>query len=105
MTARAFERKYVYRTRHLLRLRKPPDSQCHFLRENGCAIHPVKPSQCRAFPFWPESIESPRAWRELGRGCPGIGKGQIVPFAAVQRIANEMRESYPGMYPVKAGGS
>jgi uncharacterized protein len=105
MTERAFERKYVYRTRHLLRLRKPPASQCHFLTDNGCALHPAKPVQCRAFPFWPESVESRAAWRQLKSYCPGVGKGEVVPVEAVQRIANEMREAYPGMYPIKIAGS
>ena len=28
-----FETQFVYRTRHFLRLRKPRNSQCHFLRD------------------------------------------------------------------------
>lgn len=98
MTPSAFEKKYVYRTRHLLRLRKPRGSQCHFLRPVGCAIHPVKPHQCRAFPFWPELISSRDSWREAAHYCPGIGAGPPVSFDAVLRIANDMRESYPDLY-------
>src|SRR3974390_3722291 len=63
MTDAAFERKYVYRTRHLLRLRKPRGRQCHFLSGGGCRIHPAKPVQCRLFPFWPELVERPDEWR------------------------------------------
>ena len=100
----AFEKKYVYRTRHLLRLRKPRGSQCHFLRPPGCAIHPVKPHQCRAFPFWPELIGAPKAWDETALYCPGIGAGPLIPFDAVLRIANEMRESYPGVYEQPGAG-
>ncbi len=98
LTAAEFEQKYVYRTRHLLRLRKPRGSQCHFLREGGCAIHPAKPHQCRAFPFWPELIGSREAWNETAQYCPGIGTGPLVSFNAALRIANEMRESYPELY-------
>jgi Fe-S-cluster containining protein len=98
LSAAAFERKYVYRTRNLLRLRKPRGSQCHFLRANGCAIHPVKPTQCVAFPFWPELVGDRAAWSEAATYCPGIGCGPPVPAGAVHRIAAEMRESYPGMY-------
>src|SRR5262245_32512402 len=57
-----FEARYVYRTRHVLRLRKPPRKQCHFLENSGCSIHPAKPTQCRLFPFWPELLERPSAW-------------------------------------------
>ena len=32
---------------------------CHFLsRENRCTIYPVRPLQCRRFPFWPSTFES-----------------------------------------------
>jgi uncharacterized protein len=98
MSAAAFERKYVYRTRHLLRLRKPRGSQCHFLRERGCAIHPVKPTQCAAFPFWPELVGSRSAWKQAAAYCPGIGSGPAVAVETVHGIAAGMRGSYPGMY-------
>jgi Fe-S-cluster containining protein len=93
-----FERKYVYRTTHLLRLRKPRGAQCPFLRASGCAIHPAKPHQCRAFPFWPELIGAPEAWNETSQYCPGIGAGPLLSYDSVLRIANLMRESYPELY-------
>ena len=101
LSKRAFERRYVYRTRHLLRLRKPRNSQCHFLQDGGCAIHPAKPTQCRTFPFWPEHVGTRGGWRKLKSYCPGIGQGDFVPLQAVQRLANEMREAYPGMYAAR----
>ncbi len=98
MTARAFERRYVYRTKHLLRLRKPRGSQCPFLVEKGCTIHPAKPTQCRAFPFWPELVGDRAAWKEASGYCPGIGRGRLVSIQSALQVANDMRESYPGMY-------
>ena len=93
-----FERRYVYRTRHLLRLRVPRHAQCHFLREGGCSIHPVKPVQCRVFPFWPELVDSKREWRNTASWCPGIGKGALVQIETVRERAGEMRSAYPDMY-------
>jgi uncharacterized protein len=98
MTPEAFEKQYVYRTRRLLRLRTPRDSRCHFLRGNGCSIHPAKPTQCRIFPFWPELVESRREWRKTAAYCPGIGKGPLVQIETARLEAAEMRESYPGLY-------
>src|SRR5579871_2408471 len=63
MTPQTFEKKYVYRTRHEMRLRKPRDKQCTFLLDHGCSIHPAKPTQCRTFPFWPELLETKAAWK------------------------------------------
>ena len=98
LSPRAFERKYVYRTRHRLRLRVPRAANCHFLFEGGCSIHPAKPSQCRAFPFWPELIEHKRAWAKTARYCPGIGKGDLIQIQDAAAQAAEMRQSFPEQY-------
>ena len=98
MTAAAFERKYVYRTRNRMRLRVPREVNCHFLKDGGCSIHTVKPVQCRAFPYWPELLESKREWKKAARYCPGIGKGPLVQIERAREEAREMRTSYPWMY-------
>ena len=93
-----FERRYLYRTKHLRRLRVPRASQCYFLREGGCSIHPVKPVQCRTFPYWPELVESRKEWHKTASYCPGIGKGELVQIENAQAGAQEMRDAYPTMY-------
>jgi len=97
-TPAAFERKYVYRTRNLRRLRMPRGVSCHFLREGGCSIHPAKPAQCRIFPFWPELVESRREWRKTARYCPGIGQGSLIQIETVRELAQEMRQAHPKLY-------
>ena len=98
MTPEAFEERYVYRTAHLRRLRKPRDKQCPFLEESGCGIHPAKPTQCRTFPFWPEHVEEVDAWNDLKKYCPGIGKGELIQIGDALEIAEEHRRAYPDMY-------
>lgn len=105
MTVRDFERRYIYRTRNLRRLRVPRHQQCHFLRDGGCSIHPVKPVQCRLFPFWPELVgskgdvkDAKREWRKTARWCPGIGKGELVQIETAKERAAGMKEAYPSMY-------
>ncbi len=98
MSVADFEAKYVYRTRHLLRLRKPRGTQCHFLREGGCGIHPVNPVQCRLFPFWPELVEQPREWTKAAKTCPGIGQGPLIQIGDALERANEMKSAYPSIY-------
>jgi hypothetical protein len=93
-----FEAKYVIRYRRLLRLRKPPDSQCHFLTTQGCSIHPAKPTQCRRYPFWPELVENRVAWIAEARKCPGIGKGNLVQIGTACETASEMKRAYPSLY-------
>jgi len=101
MTAKAFERKYVYRTRNLMRLRVPREAHCYFLEGRGCSIHPAKPTQCRIFPFWPELVDSRREWLKTARYCPGIGQGPLIQIAEANAQAQEMREGYPGLYRTK----
>jgi Fe-S-cluster containining protein len=96
-----FEQRYVFRTRHLLRLRKPRNSQCYFLRDYGCSIHAAKPTQCRLFPFWPELVEDRDNWAEAASNCPGIGNGALIQIGAAVELANEMRSAYPGMYSLE----
>ncbi len=98
LTGAEFERKYLFRTRHVRRLRKPRDSSCYFLLADGCAIHAAKPTQCRAFPFWPELVESEEGWADAGDYCPGIGQGPLVQIAAARETARGMREAYPRLY-------
>ena len=98
MTTAAFEKRYVYRTAHQMRLRKPRDRQCPFLEGHGCSIHPAKPTQCRTFPFWPELVESRREWKKTAHYCPGMGKGPLIQIEAAKEQAAEMRSGYPGLY-------
>jgi hypothetical protein len=98
MTAAAFERRHVYRTRHRMRLRMSNHSLCPFLGPDGCSIHPAKPTQCRIFPFWPELLESRREWNKTARWCPGIGKGPLIQIESARAQAQEMREAYPALY-------
>jgi Fe-S-cluster containining protein len=98
LTVEEFEARYVVRTKYTLRLRKPPGSQCFFLENGGCSIHPVKPVQCRTFPFWPELVENRKEWKEAGRNCPGIGKGPLIQIGDAVERANEMRTAYPTHY-------
>jgi uncharacterized protein len=100
MSAQQFEAQFVFRTKHLLRLRKPRRSQCHFLTESGCSVHQVKPAQCRLYPFWPELVAYPDIWAHEGRRrCPGIGKGELIQIGTAMEVAEEMKRAYPVFYP------
>ena len=98
MSVAEFRRRYVYATKHRLRLRKPGQGQCPFLRAEGCSVHPAKPVQCRTFPFWPELLDDKQQLEETAQWCPGIGKGNIVPVETLIESARETRNAYPYLY-------
>lgn len=45
---------------------------CIFLEGKRCTIYPVRPVQCRTFPFWPENLVSKEAWEAAKEHCEGI---------------------------------
>lgn len=65
---------------------------CIFLRENGkgktCSIYPVRPSQCRTWPFWPYNLASPCDWNITGQKCPGINRGSKYDLEQIRTIKN-----------------
>lgn len=98
LSAVEFEQRYVVRTRHTLRLRKPRGSSCHFLSGDGCLLHPAKPTQCRLYPFWPEIVEERGGWLRESGFCPGIGRGPRLSGETVRRRLAAMRRAYPDHY-------
>jgi Fe-S-cluster containining protein len=68
---------------------------CIFLREadgqRRCAIYPVRPNQCRTWPFWPENLSDLNAWNEAGARCPGINFGRYYSCEEIERIQKSTR--------------
>jgi Fe-S-cluster containining protein len=55
--------------------------RCVFLDGNRrCSIYPVRPAQCREYPFWPEVVASAASWKAEARRCEGIGRGPVIPL-------------------------
>ncbi len=60
--------------------------RCVFLgADGGCRIYPVRPLQCRTYPFWPEVLASRQAWQREARRCEGINRGRAVPATWIRR--------------------
>lgn len=98
MAPDVFEKQHIYRTRKRARLRVPRHANCMFLKDGGCSIHEVKPTQCRTFPYWPELLGSRRQWYATGNWCPGIGQGPLVNIETANANAAEMEKAYPFFY-------
>ena len=52
------------------------DGRCRFY-DKGCRIYPVRPLQCRTYPFWFSRMRSLRQWEKALCECPGIGNGTL----------------------------
>ena len=72
-------------------LREHANGDCVYLdpKTRGCTIYPVRPIQCRTWPFWNSNLESPEAWESVCEVCPGAGQGTFVPLEKIQQLAAE----------------
>ncbi|MGR3219975.1 MAG: YkgJ family cysteine cluster protein [Candidatus Anammoxibacter sp.] len=57
--------------------------------KNGCSIYPVRPYQCKAFPFWLSNIETEEAWDSLKELCPGIDCDKLYTCKEIANIVLE----------------
>ena len=59
-------------------LKEKERGECVFFSspENRCSVYPIRPLQCRLFPFWPSILESLEEWEKTGSECPGINGGE-----------------------------
>lgn len=51
-----------------------------------CSIYPVRPLQCRTWPFWESNLASPRTWETAAQRCPGMNQGRKFTRAQIHRI-------------------
>lgn len=68
---------------------------CIFLQESSgqriCMIYPVRPSQCRMWPFWPSNLASACAWNKTAQKCPGINRGRHYSREAIEEVIREKK--------------
>lgn len=50
----------------------------------GCKVYPVRPVQCRTWPFWSSNIANPEGWQQVQQGCPGAGCGPLYVLSEIQ---------------------
>lgn len=69
------------------------------LKRRGCKIYPVRPLQCRTWPFWHSNLQSKEMWEHAGKKCPGLDRGSRT-FSRQQieslRDAEDWPENPPG---------
>ena len=51
----------------------------------GCTVYPVRPRQCRTWPFWASNVASRAAWERTKKSCPGAGQGDLISAEEITR--------------------
>jgi Fe-S-cluster containining protein len=74
-------------------IENPATKDCIFLEiidgRKRCTIYPVRPNQCRSWPFWPENLANPNAWNRAAGKCPGINRGRCYSFEEIEKISKQ----------------
>ncbi len=74
-----FEGVYLRNMRGRFTIADRLNGDCFLLEieARGCRIYPVRPAQCRAYPWWSGILSSPDDWAAESNRCPGIGNGRL----------------------------
>ena len=68
----------------------PGTKDCILLQDiagqKRCIIYPVRPSQCRTWPFWPDNLADPNAWNKATQKCHGINHGRLYTYDEIEKI-------------------
>jgi Fe-S-cluster containining protein len=77
---------HARKSRGRITLRERVNGDCVFFdRDRGCTIYPVRPPQCRTWPFWDSNVATPEDWERTCRVCPGSGRGDLIPAEEITR--------------------
>jgi len=87
------DKKHLRRVGFRYSLTERPDGDCIFLTRDkgkvGCSIYPVRPLQCRTWPFWTTNVASADAWARTSQNCPGMNNGKHHDFIQIETIRKQ----------------
>jgi Fe-S-cluster containining protein len=67
-----------------------------------CGIYPVRPLQCRTWPFWDGNLASAENWNAAAKRCPGMNRGRRFGKAEIEALRDAT--DWPDRPPTSKGG-
>ena len=55
-------------------------------KKRTCSVYPVRPLQCRTWPFWDGILETKQDWDRAARRCPGMGRGKKYSLEKIEAL-------------------
>lgn len=83
-----FTQRYLYPFKDSYSIKEDDQGRCLFF-DQGCTIYPIRPLQCRTFPFWFSNLRSENRWRHIKSQCPGIGSGRRYTRSEILKMIQE----------------
>lgn len=56
--------------------KRTPTGERVTLGRRYCSVYPVRPLQCRTWPFWRENLATPATWDHASQRCHGMNHGR-----------------------------
>src|SRR5205823_4333839 len=56
--------------------------------KRACSIYPVRPLQCRTWPFWDGVLGGREIWELAGKRCHGIDRGKLWDRESIDKLKN-----------------
>ena len=84
----SFIKDYCYPYKNSYSIKEKPNGDCIFY-DKGCLIYPVRPTQCKTYPFWVKNLRNKRNWEQTEKECKGIGKGKLYSLDEILEILKE----------------
>lgn len=76
-------------------IEEPATKNCIFLKNidgwKKCRIYPVRPNQCRNWPFWPSNLATSNAWNKAAQKCNGINHGRHYSFEEITELKSRKK--------------
>lgn len=105
MSNEAFIKEYCVKVDmgafYMVSIKEKDNYDCIFLSDKGCSIYPVRPLQCRNYPFWSNIMISKEEWQKESSFCPGIGKGKLYSKKEIEGFLEEKRKNPSILLPKK----
>ncbi len=88
-----FGRRFLKRYKGRLSLtEKGPEHRCILLGDDDrCMVYPVRPDQCKTFPFWPLPVKRREEWEALKEYCPGVDRGRLYTRDEIRDLMDTKR--------------
>lgn len=88
LTVKEFGKRYLRFAKGRYALVERKNYDCIFLKDKKCTVYPVRPTQCRTFPWWLQNLNSPEDWKEAAQYCEGIS--DEAPLVSLEIIESQL---------------
>jgi len=94
ITAKKFKQQHTKKDKDQLLLQERSDDSCVMLgKKDKCMVYPVRPLQCRTYPFWNEVLANDFTWLLEKGFCPGIDEGKRYSPQEIDEIRKDNNEA------------